>query len=49
MLEAAQTLGVSYSKTAMAIAGLRAKDIMGHCVFVLILSGIVVSLGLYFL
>lgn len=69
MLEAAQTLGVSYSKTAMAIAwgdawtnmiqpfwalpalaiaGLRAKDIMGYCVFVLILSGIVVSFGLYF-
>lgn len=69
MLEAAQSLGVSYSKTAMAIAwgdawtnmiqpfwalpalaiaGLRAKDIMGYCVFVLILSGIVVSFGLYF-
>lgn len=70
MLDAAQTLGVSYSKTAMAIAwgdawtnmiqpfwalpalaiaGLRAKDIMGYCVFVLVLSGIVVSLGLFFL
>jgi len=70
MLDAAQSLGVSYSKTAMAIAwgdawtnmiqpfwalpalaiaGLRAKDIMGYCVFVLVLSGIVVSLGLYFL
>ncbi|MCM3636353.1 short-chain fatty acid transporter [Sporosarcina luteola] len=69
MLDAAQTLGVSYSKTAMAIAwgdawtnmiqpfwalpalaiaGLRAKDIMGYCVFVLLLSGIVVSIGLYF-
>ncbi|MCG3087100.1 short-chain fatty acid transporter [Sporosarcina cyprini] len=69
MLEAAQTLGVSYSKTAMAIAwgdawtnmiqpfwalpalaiaGLRAKDIMGYCVFVLVLSGIVISIGLYF-
>lgn len=69
MLEAAQSLGVSYSKTAMAIAwgdawtnmiqpfwalpalaiaGLRAKDIMGYCVFVLILSGIVISLGLFF-
>ena len=56
MLDAAQTLGVSYSKTAMAIAwgdawtnmiqpfwhcqhsycgSLRAKDIMGYCVFVL--------------
>lgn len=69
MLEAAQELGVSYAKTAMAvawgdawtnmiqpfwalpalaIAGLRAKDIMGYCVFVLVLSGIVVSIGLYF-
>jgi short-chain fatty acids transporter len=69
MLEAAQELGVSYAKTAMAIAwgdawtnmiqpfwalpalaiaGLRAKDIMGYCVFVLLLSGIVVSIGLYF-
>lgn len=69
MLEAAQSLGVSYSKTAMAIAwgdvwtnmiqpfwalpalaiaGLRAKDIMGYCVFVLLLSGIVISVGLYF-
>ena len=69
MLEAAQSLGVSYSKTAMAIAwgdawtnmiqpfwalpalaiaGLRAKDIMGYCVFVLLLSGIVISIGLFF-
>ncbi|WP_438314699.1 short-chain fatty acid transporter [Sporosarcina sp. FA9] len=69
MLEAAQTLGVSYSKTAMAIAwgdawtnmiqpfwalpalaiaGLRAKDIMGYCVFVLLLSGIIITIGLYF-
>lgn len=69
MLEAAQSLGVDYSKTAMAIAwgdawtnmiqpfwalpalaiaGLRAKDIMGYCVFVLLLSGIVISIGLYF-
>jgi len=69
MLDAANTLGVSYSKTAMAIAwgdawtnmiqpfwalpalaiaGLRAKDIMGYCLFVLILSGIVISFGLYF-
>ncbi|WP_039043890.1 short-chain fatty acid transporter [Sporosarcina sp. ZBG7A] len=69
MLDAAQQLGVSYSKTAMAIAwgdawtnmiqpfwalpalaiaGLRAKDIMGYCVFVLVLSGIVISVGLYF-
>lgn len=69
MLDAAQTLGVSYSKTAMAIAwgdawtnmiqpfwalpalaiaGLRAKDIMGYCVFVLLLSGVIISIGLYF-
>lgn len=69
MLDAAQTLGVSYSKTAMAIAwgdawtnmiqpfwalpalaiaGLRAKDIMGYCLFVLLLSGIVISIGLFF-
>lgn len=69
MLDAAQTLGVSYSKTAMAfargdtwtnmkqpfwalpglaIADLRAKDIMGYCVFVLLLSGIVIRVGLYF-
>lgn len=69
MLDAAQTLGVSYSKTAMAIAwgdawtnmiqpfwalpalaiaGLRAKDIMGYCIFVLLLSGVIISIGLYF-
>lgn len=69
MLDAAQTLGVSYSKTAMAIAwgdawtnmiqpfwalpalaiaGLRAKDIMGYCVFVLLVSGVIISIGLYF-
>lgn len=69
MLDAAQTLGVSYSKTAMAIAwgdawtnmiqpfwalpalaiaGLRAKDIMGYCLFVLLLSGIIISIGLFF-
>ncbi|MFC4354970.1 short-chain fatty acid transporter [Chryseomicrobium palamuruense] len=69
MLQAASELGVSYSKTAMAIAwgdawtnmiqpfwalpalaiaGLKAKDIMGYCVFVLILSGIVISIGLFF-
>ncbi|KQL37071.1 MULTISPECIES: short-chain fatty acid transporter [Bacillaceae] len=33
---------------ALAIAGLKAKDIMGYCVFVLLLSGIVISVGLYF-
>jgi len=69
MLDAAQSLGLDYSKTAMAIAwgdawtnmiqpfwalpalaiaGLRAKDIMGYCLFVLLLSGIVISIGLYF-
>nr|WP_224752429.1 short-chain fatty acid transporter [Metabacillus arenae] len=31
---------------ALAIAGLKAKDIMGFCVFVLIVSGIIISLGL---
>jgi short-chain fatty acids transporter len=66
MLEAAQTLDVSYAKTAMAvawgdawtnliqpfwalpalaIAGLKAKDIMGYCVMVLLVSGVVISLG----
>jgi short-chain fatty acids transporter len=70
MLEAAQALGVSTAKTAMAvawgdawtnliqpfwalpalaIAGLKAKDIMGFCTIVLIISGIVISLGLLFL
>lgn len=69
MLDAAQSLGVDYSKTAMAIAwgdawtnmiqpfwalpalaiaGLRAKDIMGYCIFVLLISGIIISIGLYF-
>lgn len=66
MLEAANTLGVSYAKTAMAvawgdawtnliqpfwalpalaIAGLKAKDIMGYCVMILLISGVVISLG----
>ncbi|TYS13808.1 short-chain fatty acid transporter [Rossellomorea vietnamensis] len=70
MLEAAQTLGVSTAKTAMAvawgdawtnliqpfwalpalaIAGLKAKDIMGFCTITLVVSGIVISLGLLFL
>jgi short-chain fatty acids transporter len=69
MLEAAQTLGVSIPKTAMAvawgdawtnliqpfwalpalaIAGLKAKDIMGYCVLTLIISGIVISVGMLF-
>lgn len=69
MLEAAQTLGVSIPKTAMAvawgdawtnliqsfwalpalaIAGLKAKDIMGYCVLTLIVSGIVISAGMLF-
>lgn len=34
---------------ALAIAGLKAKDIMGYCVFILIISGIIISLGLLFL
>ena len=66
MLEAAQTLGADYAKTAMAIAwgdawtnmiqpfwalpalaiaGLKAKDIMGFCVFVLLFTGIIISIG----
>ncbi|MCA1033304.1 short-chain fatty acid transporter [Bacillus infantis] len=70
MLEAAQTLGVSIPKTAMAvawgdawtnliqpfwalpalaIAGLKAKDIMGYCVLALFVSGIIISLGMLFL
>ncbi|MBS8265517.1 short-chain fatty acid transporter [Mesobacillus boroniphilus] len=69
MLEAAQTLGVSIPKTAMAvawgdawtnliqpfwalpalaIAGLKAKDIMGYCVLTLIVSGIIISAGMLF-
>ena len=34
---------------ALAIAGLKAKDIMGFCVIVLIVSGVVIGLGLLFL
>lgn len=34
---------------ALAIAGLKAKDIMGFCVIVLVVSGIVIGLGLLFL
>jgi short-chain fatty acids transporter len=34
---------------ALAIAGLKAKDIMGYCVIILVISGIVISLGLLFL
>ncbi|CAM3845248.1 short-chain fatty acid transporter [Mesobacillus thioparans] len=69
MLDAAQTLGVSIPKTAMAvawgdawtnliqpfwalpalaIAGLKAKDIMGYCVLMLVVSGVVISAGLLF-
>ncbi|WP_442600425.1 short-chain fatty acid transporter [Neobacillus sp. D3-1R] len=33
---------------ALAIAGLKAKDIMGYCVLVLFVSGVVISLGLLF-
>ena len=64
MLEAAQTMGLSFSKTAMAvaygdawtnliqpfyalpalaIAGLKAKDILGYCLIVMIVSGIFIS------
>ena len=34
---------------AFAIAGLKAKDIMGFCVIVLVVSGVVIGLGLLFL
>ena len=34
---------------ALAIAGLKAKDIMGYCVMILVISGVVISLGLLFL
>lgn len=34
---------------ALAIAGLRAKDIMGFCVLVLVFTGIIISIGLLFL
>ncbi|WP_096188071.1 short-chain fatty acid transporter [Evansella halocellulosilytica] len=33
---------------ALAIAGLKARDIMGFCLFVLFLSGIVIGIGLLF-
>ena len=63
MLDAAQSMGASLSKTAMAIAwgdawtnmiqpfwalpalaiaGLKAKDIMGFCVIILIVSGVII-------
>lgn len=34
---------------ALAIAGLKAKDIMGFCLIVLVISGVVIGLGLTFL
>lgn len=34
---------------ALAIAGLKAKDIMGFCVIVLVVGGVVIGLGLLFL
>lgn len=34
---------------ALAIAGLKAKDIMGFCLFVLIFTGIIISFGFLFL
>lgn len=34
---------------ALAIAGLKAKDIMGFCLIVLFVSGDVIELGLLFL
>jgi len=32
---------------ALAIAGLKAKDIMGFCLFTLLFTGIIISIGLY--
>lgn len=70
MLDAAQAMGASTAKTAMAIAwgdawtnmiqpfwalpalaiaGLKAKDIMGFCFIILIVSGVIISLGMLFL
>ncbi|MGN1400952.1 MAG: short-chain fatty acid transporter [Bacillus sp. (in: firmicutes)] len=64
MLEAAQSMGLSFSKTAMAvawgdawtnliqpfyalpalaIAGLKAKDILGYCLIVMMVSGVFIS------
>lgn len=34
---------------ALAIAGLKARDIMGFCLFVLIFTGIIISIGLLFI
>ena len=34
---------------ALAIAGLKAKDIMGFCCIILVVSGVIISLGLLFL
>jgi short-chain fatty acids transporter len=69
MLEAAQSMGASIPKTAMAvawgdawtnliqpfwalpalaIAGLKAKDIMGFCVLTLLVSGVIISMGFLF-
>ncbi|MBF4501316.1 short-chain fatty acid transporter [Savagea sp. SN6] len=69
MLEAAQTMGMDYAKTAMAIAwgdswtnmiqpfwalpalaiaGLKAKDIMGFCLFIFFYTGIIISIGMLF-
>ncbi|MFC7687546.1 short-chain fatty acid transporter [Ureibacillus sp. GCM10028918] len=69
MLDAAQSLGADYAKTAMAIAwgdawtnmiqpfwalpalaiaGLKAKDIMGFCLFVLLFTGVIISIGFLF-
>jgi short-chain fatty acids transporter len=69
MLDAAERLGVSVPRTAMAvawgdawtnmiqpfwalpalaIAGLNAKDIMGYCLVVLLVSGVIMGAGLMF-
>ena len=70
MLDAAEQIGVSVPRTAMAvawgdawtnmiqpfwalpalaIAGLNAKDIMGYCLVVLLVSGVIMGAGLMFL
>ena len=35
--------------TLLAIAGLKAKDIMGYCLMLLIVTGIIISAGLTWL
>lgn len=44
MIPAGAELGVPAAKTAMAIAGLGARDIMGFCVINLLYAGAVIGL-----